>query len=134
MTTTPQPEALRLAELFEFEADPESLYRQAAALLRTQHAEIERLTEDLAFVERWANHHGAKPHTTAKEALSVIQHYPPIARITRGYVDGVVPDTFNPYAAIERKDALLRRILEAYEADDGVAMSFVTTDITKELQ
>ena len=38
-----QPEALRLAELFELEDDPESQYRKAAALLRRQHAEIELL-------------------------------------------------------------------------------------------
>lgn len=86
---------------------------EVSACIRTQHAAIERLTEDLAFVERWANHHGAKPHTTPKEALSVIQHYPPIKAITRSYEDGVVPDTFDPYAAIERKDALLKQALEA---------------------
>jgi hypothetical protein len=32
-----QPEALRLADLFELEADPESLYRKAAAELRRLH-------------------------------------------------------------------------------------------------
>jgi hypothetical protein len=33
-----KPEALRLADLFELEADPESLYRKAAAELRCLHA------------------------------------------------------------------------------------------------
>ena len=41
-------EALRLAELFEIEADLESLYRQAAAELRRLHAENERLAAALA--------------------------------------------------------------------------------------
>ena len=36
--TTRQPEALRLADLFELESDPESLYRLAAAELRRLHA------------------------------------------------------------------------------------------------
>ena len=35
---TKQPEALRLADLFELESDPESLYRLAAAELRRLHA------------------------------------------------------------------------------------------------
>jgi hypothetical protein len=34
---TTQPEALRLAELFEFESDPDSLYRKAADELRRLH-------------------------------------------------------------------------------------------------
>jgi hypothetical protein len=38
---TTQPEALRLAELFELESDPESQYRKAAAELRRLHAENE---------------------------------------------------------------------------------------------
>lgn len=115
--TDKQPEALKWADAVECAHMP-----QLAEFLRTQHAEIERLNDDLAFVERWANHHGAKPHTTPQEALSVIQHYPPIKAITRSYKDGVVPDTFDPYAAIERKDALLRQALEmlgcTHEDDD----------------
>ena len=47
MTTTTLhgqvPEALRLADLFELERDPESLYRQSAAELRRQHARIAEL-------------------------------------------------------------------------------------------
>lgn len=119
--TNKQPEALRLADALDYydkydmSVTGTGIDMQAAALLRTQHAAIERLTEDLAFVERWANHHGAKPHTAPKEALSVIQHYPPIKAITRSYKDGVVPDTFDPYAAIERKDALLRRMVDAWD-------------------
>lgn len=41
-------EALRLADLFELEQDPESLYRQAASLLRTQAARIAELEAKLA--------------------------------------------------------------------------------------
>lgn len=50
------------------------LLHNAASMLRKQHEEIELLKSNLQFVERWANHHGAKPNVTAKEALSVIQH------------------------------------------------------------
>lgn len=139
-----KPYPLELAAALDANADLDAaeggnpavckLERDAAALLRAQHAAIERLTEDLAFVERWANHHGAKPHTTPKEALSVIQHYPPIKAITRSYKDGVVPDTFDPYAAIERKDALLRKALEAMQGlYGGWRCESVCKDIEKEL-
>lgn len=65
--------------------------------LRERIAELE---EDLKFVERWAVHHGSKPSVSAKESLSVIQHYPSIKAITDSYADGKRPDTFNPYARI----------------------------------
>lgn len=70
-------------------------------------AELAEAQQHLRFVERWANHHAAKPMVTAKEALGVIQHYDPIKAITHSYVDGVVPDTFDPYAALAeaREDA-----------------------------
>lgn len=80
------------------------------AATQPQQERIAELERDLQFVERWANHHGAKPHTTAKEALSVIQHYPPITRITRGYADGVVPDTFDPYARIAELEAQVQAL------------------------
>jgi hypothetical protein len=44
---TTQPEALRLAELFELESDPESQYRKAAAELRRLHAENEYIRSAL---------------------------------------------------------------------------------------
>ena len=44
------PEALRLADLFELERDPESLYRQSAAELRRQHARIAELESELEAV------------------------------------------------------------------------------------
>jgi len=44
---------------------------------------------------------------TAQEALSVIQHYPPIKAITNGYADGKVPYTHDPYA----ENAALREML-----------------------
>lgn len=72
--------------------------------------ELAEARADLQFVERWANHHGAKPSCTAEEALSVIQHYPPIKAITESYEDGKVPDTRNPWAELaavtEERDAL----------------------------
>ena len=75
-------------------------------------AEIERLKDALTFVERWANHHAQKPHVTAAEALSCIQHYPEIEAITESYADGKVPETRDPYAEITalkaERDALLK--------------------------
>ena len=89
--------------------------REVLAHIAAQDAEIARLKDDLQFVERWANHHGQKPHMTAQEALSCIQHYPPILAITKGYADGKVPVTYDPYAEIER----LRKML----AGDNGALS-----------
>lgn len=71
-------------------------------------AELDQAREDLAFVERWANHHGQKPGMTAAEALSVIQHYPAITEITQSYADGKMPSTPDPWAA-------MREALQAYE-------------------
>lgn len=65
--------------------------------LRDENAELK---EDLQFVERWANHHGTKPNVTAQESLSCIQHYHSIAAITKGYKDGMIPNTRNPYAEL----------------------------------
>jgi len=78
------------------------LLLDAASMLRNQHEEIELLKSHLQFVERWVNHHGTKPNVTAKEALSVIQHYPPIKQITRSYEDGLVPDTPNPFELVPK--------------------------------
>lgn len=61
-------------------------------------AELAEKNDALQFVERWANHHAQQPSCTAEDALSVIQHYPPILEITRSYADGKVPDTPNPWA------------------------------------
>lgn len=71
---------------------------------------ITELEDTLQFVERWAVHHGTKSHMTAENALSIIQHYPPISAITKGYADGKVPDTFNPYARITELEAQLAAV------------------------
>jgi hypothetical protein len=76
-------------------------------LHQCQAAEIEKLKDDLQFVERWAVHHGTKSHVTPENVLSVIQHYPAITTITESYTDGKVPDTFNPYAEIAELKAQL---------------------------
>ena len=88
------------------------LLRHIVQHIDAQAAQIERLKATAAradtqaavlrTVERWANHHARKPKTTAEEALSVIQHHPAIRDITASYADGVVPDTPDPYAEIER--------------------------------
>ena len=44
-----QPEALRLADLFEFESDQDSLYRKAAAEFRRLHAENQALNDALQY-------------------------------------------------------------------------------------
>lgn len=76
-------------------------------------AERDRLRKHLQFVERWAVHHGTKPHMTAEQALSIIQHYPPISDITKSYSDGKTPDTPNPWAERDR----LAAECEALRAD-----------------
>lgn len=81
MTAQTQPEALRIAEL----------------------------EKHLKFVERWAVHHGTKPHMTAEAALGIIQHYPAIVNITDSYADGERPDTFDPYVRIAELEAELVR-------------------------
>ena len=48
---------------------------------------IAELEMQLKFVERWANHHGVKPHMTAESTLGIIQHYPPIKAITKAYTE-----------------------------------------------
>lgn len=82
------------------------------------HAAIQRKVTDLAFVERWANHHAVKPCHTAQEALSCIQHYPSILEITKSYKDGVVPTTRNPYAEIE---ALRQRVAKLEFENSSIA-------------
>lgn len=81
MTAQTHPEALRIAEL----------------------------EKHLKFVERWAVHHGTKPHMTAEAALGIIQHYPAIVNITDSYADGERPDTFDPYERIAELEAELVR-------------------------
>lgn len=66
---------------------------------------VKELEETLQYVERWANHHGQKSCMTPAEALSCIQHYPPILAITRGYADGKVPDTPNPWERVKVLEA-----------------------------
>lgn len=68
-------------------------------------AQRDKSLRHMMFVERWANHHGQKAHMTAQEALSCIQHYPPILAITRSYADGKVPCTPDPY--MQRDELLL---------------------------
>jgi hypothetical protein len=84
-------------------------------LHQCQAAEIEKLKDDLQFVERWAVHHGTKSHVTPENVLSVIQHYPAITTITESYTDGKVPDTFNPYAEIAELKAQLAEALSALQ-------------------
>ena len=88
-------------------ANPE----RVAALL----AEVDRLRDTLQFVERWANHHAAKPHMTPQEALSTIQHHPAIAEITRGYADGKVPDTPDPWADVRQMTAEVQALRDDAE-------------------
>lgn len=73
---------------------------EAADALEAQGKRIAELEDDLQWVERCANHHGQKAHVTAEQALSFIQHYPPIKAITKAYSDGKMPTTLDPYAEI----------------------------------
>ncbi len=96
-------ERLRAHEYWRV-ADAMQFIPKAADLLESQAAQIAALADHLRFVERWANHHAnsddGKKHVTPAEALSTIQHYPPIKEITRSYVDGKVPNTRDPWSEI----------------------------------
>lgn len=95
------------AAALEHEARTKMLEAQAKVDTAPLLARIAALERDLQFVERWANHHGAKPHVSAKDALSVIQHYPGITAITNGYADGKLPDTPDPFVKIAALEAEL---------------------------
>jgi prefoldin subunit 5 len=86
------------------------------AALAKRDAEIAELTDVMAFIERWANHHAPKPHMDAEQALSVIQHHPSIKAITKQYSDGKVPKTHDPYAEIAALKAEVERLRKQYEA------------------
>jgi len=90
-------------------------WNSAKNLVGTMSDRIAELEEDLQFVERWANHHAAHPNISAKEALSVIQHYPSIEEVTKSYKDGVIPNTRNPYAEIEE---MAKQIVELEKEDE----------------
>ena len=93
---------------------------------KEQANKIAELTDALQFVERWAVHHGSKPSTSAESALSVIQHYPPIAAITASYADGKTPDTFNPFEKIAE---LERQLAEAKKDSERIdAIEFYTRE------
>ena len=47
---------------------------------------------------------------TAQEALSCIQHYPPILEITRSYADGLTPTTRNPYAELAEANKKIEQL------------------------
>lgn len=52
----------------------EQVYEVAFTYAESLRSELEAAKDVLQFVERWANHHGAKPHMTAEQALGCIQH------------------------------------------------------------
>lgn len=86
------------------------------AELAKRDAEIATLTDVMAFIERWANHHAPKPHMDAEQALSVIQHHPSIKAITHKYSDGKVPETHDPYAEIVSLKLEVEQLTKKYEA------------------
>lgn len=88
------------------EAAQES-YAQLEVVSNSYLQDVDDLERTLRTVERWANHHAQHPNISAENALGVIQHHPAIRAITKGYADGVVPDTFNPYARIAVLEAQL---------------------------
>lgn len=95
---------------------------EAANELRRLAAVEQELAEAkdlLQFVERWANHHGAKPCITAESALSCIQHHPGIVAITKGYVDGVLPATPNPWQELEALKAAMGEPVATVEGGRG---------------
>lgn len=53
------------------------------------------ITDYMVFVERWAVHHGSKPHMSPQEALSFIQHDGVTSDVTKTYTDGVPAKAIN---------------------------------------
>ena len=127
--TNKQPDPLRVADELlnpnEWFPNPTMLEKQAANLLRTQHAEIERLSAAIKWEQNRAERIGT--------------HGPGCEKWGSAHFECAL-------RAIERKDALLRQALEAL-ASAGVAMrighmrlqaidntSAAVEAITKELQ
>jgi len=119
MTDCTSTQARELADRF-FPRDG-----SAPEMLRALADQVEALTNNLVFVERWAVHHAAKPHMTAAQALGVIAHYPAIRAITKSYVDGYVPETFDPYAEIEKLTAERETFLAAGRVLSKVTQEFI---------
>lgn len=112
--------------------DLANIYNQHAVALEEIErlkGELEESRRDLQFVERWANHHGVKPHITAKEVLSMIQHYPPIRAITEGYEDGKIPDTPNP---LDRAEQAERRAERLQAKVDSLMLEYCPDEMTPE--
>lgn len=102
-------------------SDTRAAFSQQIAMLEEERAE---LRSTLRFVERMANHHGQKPHMTAEETLSWIQHHPGVTAITESYSDGKIPETPNPWKERDELRAKLQyvtgQLIEA-GCDDGAA-------------
>lgn len=101
LSTTYDPDSARHS-VNQMTAYAQAYAAPLLAQLEAARAREKDLRDDLQFVERMANHHGQKAHMTPLETLSCIQHYPPIVEITRSYVDGKVPETPNPWAALKK--------------------------------
>jgi hypothetical protein len=116
--TDKQPDALRLADEVDEVAQTFPDMAEVSAMIRTQHKQIAAYKLLTESQEAQLSQHRAQADKF-REAIATLQ--------SEREANAILT------AAIERKDTLLRQALEAYEADDGVAMSFVTTNITKEL-
>lgn len=79
-----------------------------AAQLVAANARIKDLQDDLVFVERWAVHHAAKPHTTDKEVLAMIANYPAISDITKSYLEVTLVTDVEPVSTITKAEAFSR--------------------------
>ena len=140
MSDTPMTDALH-AELVKISEGPHWIagkdyceMRQHAEALERQlseaRAELEEMRDTLRFVERWANHHGQKDCISPQEALSCIQHYPPIIAITRSYADGKVPETRNPWAELaEAREKALEEAAIAIESADKTKWVVASRDV-----
>lgn len=83
------------------------------AAIERQEQVMEGMADTLVSVERLACHHAVTGGMTAEQALCAIQHHPGIEAITESYKDGVVPETPNPWADLERHRATAARGLAA---------------------
>lgn len=90
--TNKQPDPLRLADTLDLGRPLAEEAQQAAALLRTQHAEIERLNACIKWEQHRAERIGTHSRGCEKWGIA---HYECLLR------------------SVERKDALLRQALDA---------------------
>ena len=130
-----QPEALELIGLFELEADPESLYRRAAAELRRLHAAESGAKVELMRRDNLIDSlHGlCESYRTQVEGLQVeisrlqsapVAAVPALVPLTKDQMEKGRDQIFsinNPYCPCDSKT--FRKVAEWVEAHHGIGLT-----------